>query len=166
MVENRLLAVQDAINQMSSQFKIDHILLSALVLQESGGDSWASRFERLTWQKRERFVNPSFYAEKLHISQDTEEVFQCTSWGPMQLMGFVAREVGYDGQLNRLSIPEVGLSWSAKKLDRILAKYMETPDVIAAWNHGHAEKLPNGEYSNQKYVDSVLLYMELITKGD
>lgn len=165
MIMDRLSQYQDLIQQTAAQFSIDPILVMALIWQESAGETWAYRYEK-SFYDRQMFHNPAFFAEKLNISQETEKISQCISWGLLQIMGVVAREVGYDGKLAKLCVPERGLFWSCKKLKSLLEKYSDIQDVIASWNAGSPRKLDNGEYFNQLYVTSVVKHMEDIRKGE
>ena len=83
---------------------------------------------------------------------------QMTSWGLMQVMGAVARELGHTGPLSDLLDPPTGLFYGCLHLRRFRAKYDIWPDVIAAYNAGSPRRVagPIGPYVNQSYVDKVL----------
>lgn len=83
---------------------------------------------------------------------------QMTSWGLMQVMGSVARELGHTGPLPDLLIPSTGLFYGCLHLRRFRAKYDIWPDVIAAYNAGSPRRVAGsvGPYVNQSYVDKVL----------
>ena len=88
----------------------------------------------------------------------TERQDQMTSWGLMQVMGAVARELGHTGPLSDLLDPPTGLFYGCLHLRRFRAKYDIWPDVIAAYNAGSPRRVagPIGPYVNQSYVDKVL----------
>ena len=83
---------------------------------------------------------------------------QMTSWGLMQVMGSVARELGHTGPLTDLLHPPTGLFYGCLHLRRFRAKYDLWPDVIAAYNAGSPRRVAGqiGPYVNQSYVDKVL----------
>lgn len=86
---------------------------------------------------------------------------QMTSWGLMQVMGSVARELGFAGQFDdncALFLPSINLFYGCLHLRRFKAKYNEWPDVIAAYNAGSPRRVMGsvGAYVNQPYVDKVL----------
>ena len=88
----------------------------------------------------------------------TERQDQMTSWGLMQVMGAVARELGHTGPLYDLLDPPTGLFYGCLHLRRFRAKYDIWPDVIAAYNAGSPRRVAGqiGPYVNQSYVDKVL----------
>ena len=88
----------------------------------------------------------------------TERQDQMTSWGLMQVMGAVARELGHTGPLSALLDPPTGLFYGCLHLRRFRAKYDIWPDVIAAYNAGSPRRVAGqiGPYVNQSYVDKVL----------
>ena len=88
----------------------------------------------------------------------TERQDQMTSWGLMQVMGAVARELGHTGPLSDLLDPPTGLFYGCLHLRRFRAKYDIWPDVIAAYNAGSPRRVAGqiGSYVNQSYVDKVL----------
>ena len=85
----------------------------------------------------------------------TERQDQMTSWGLMQVMGDVARELGHTGTLSELLDPHTGLFYGCLHLRRFRAKYDIWPGVIAAYNAGSPRRVAGqiGPYVNQSYVD-------------
>lgn len=98
-------------------------LLGALVQQESGGNPYATRYE------------PDFAARYIGqkpldqlpgrrapgATEATERVARATSWGLGQVMGEVARELGFAGPfLSQLCDPEIGLHYAGLKLRKCL----------------------------------------------
>jgi soluble lytic murein transglycosylase-like protein len=59
------------------------------------------------------------YIDKLNLPEP-EAQYRSTSWGPMQLMGECAREMGYEGALPDLQIPVKGINWGCKWLKKKL----------------------------------------------
>jgi soluble lytic murein transglycosylase-like protein len=68
------------------------------------------------------------------------------SWGLMQLMGEVAREMGFTGTyLSQLCDPPIGLLWGCKKLAQCLdAKGGDPEKALLMWNGGG-----NPNYANE-----------------
>lgn len=150
--------LSEIIASTSSAFLVDPILVRAICIKESGLISWRTRFEP-AWRY---FVTPESFAGQLGITPETEKVHQQTSWGLMQLMGSVAREIGFDGHLTQLCDPEVGVHFGVKKIMEIQKRYQSLDDIIAAYNAGTAIK-HGDQYMNQGYVDGVLRNMKSLS---
>ena len=106
-------------------------LLCAVIEHESSWNPWAIRYE------------PGFFAayvldrqEQLHLS-DTEARARAFSWGLMQLMGEVARELGFTGDLASLCDPATGVEWGSKKLVQCLNAHLNDVDTgLLKYNGG------------------------------
>jgi soluble lytic murein transglycosylase-like protein len=155
MIENPLRQIAQL---TAIAYKLDFNLVCAIIEQETAGNAWLTRFEP-AWQYFER---PIQYALANRISEATERMMQAMSWGPMQLMGSVAREMGFGAELTRLSAPEYAMVYSCKKLALIQAKYLVEDDVIASWNAGSPRKNSDGTYINQSYVDGVHGFLQTL----
>jgi len=128
-----LISLSRAIGQRHG---LDPALVCAVVEQESGWDAWAIRYEPFF---RVRYVSP------LRLPP-SEEIARSISWGLMQVMGQVAREVGFDGKyLSELCDPSAGLDVGCRVLAaKIAAANRYTPRALELWNGG-----ANPDYSNQ-----------------
>lgn len=128
-------------------------LILAFIEVESGGDPLAVRYE----PAYKYLVDPLIGAKAAGTTVDTEVQCQKMSWGLMQIMGGVARELGFKGQMPQLCDPAVGLYWSCKLIQRIHESVQTDFDVMAAYNGGlgAVRNSVNGHYSNQPYVDKV-----------
>lgn len=164
MILEKLKIHEAAINQVSNQLSIDQNLLFAVIWEESMGHSWNPRLEPAYLESGRNYI-ASLAAGKLGITVETEKALQSFSWGLMQIMGMTAREEGFTGPLPQLCEPITGVFWGAKHLNRLLIKYLNTDDAIAAYNHGHAEKNADGLYVNQPYVLRVKSHIDEILKG-
>lgn len=132
--------------------KCDPKLVQALVEVESSGNPWAARFEPAYGY----LYFPREHADRLHLSYETEVCHQQTSWGLMQLMGGVARELGYDQMITELCDPVCGLTWGCRNLRKLEIKYGgDEPRMVAAYNAGSVRKTVGGLLVNQRYVDKV-----------
>lgn len=140
------------IKEISEQMGIDPLLTASLVVKESTANTWACRFEP---QYSYLYV-PATYAKKLFSSMETEINMQKTSWGLMQVMGGVARELGWDHWLSELCVPVIGIRFGCQHLKNKYLKYGNWRDAVSAYNAGSVRKDPvSGKYSNQAYVDEV-----------
>lgn len=140
------------ITKVSKAYNVDKDLIAAIIKKESYGDPCATRYEdHYKW-----LYNPEHFAKSLQISKSTEEIHQKTSWGLMQVMGAVAREMGHEGHIVNLCIPEIGLTYGTKYLKKLIKKYENIEDAIAAYNAGTPRRNETGKYTNQHYVDAVL----------
>ena len=138
------------INRESTDCGLSRNLVASIVMAETSGNDYASRYEPL-WKY---FYRVDYHAKRNRISIDTERVSQATSWGHMQIMGGVARELGYEGPLVRLSQPLMGIKWGCIKLKDVCNKYSNLEDAISSYNQGSPRKV-GGQYANQSYVDKV-----------
>lgn len=136
-----------------AEFGVNPLLIEAVIMIESSGMKWASRYEP-NWRW---FLNPVKYAKILISTQKTERIHQATSWGLMQVMGTVARELGFKGHLPKLCDPHTGIYYGTKKLSILLKKHGPAPRALAAYNAGS----PNSK-AGAKYAQKVLKKLEEI----
>ena len=139
-------------------------LLAAIVAVESGGRPWVVRYE----PQYKYLVDPIQWARKLGLSTPTEEVLQKTSFGLVQIMGGVARELKFKGVLTELLDPVTNLDFGARKLAALGKKHKALTDVIASYNAGSPRRANNQrDYVNPGYVDKVLAKIrEYSTQGN
>lgn len=137
--------VAAAVTMAANRNGLDPYVLAALVQQESGGMTGAIRYEAnypYLWDvsKREPYRGPNDplrFPSVRPCSSVTEWMAQKTSWGCTQVMGAVARELGYTGTyLSDLCDPTIGVEYGAKHLAKFLSKY-ELEDALSAYNAGH-----------------------------
>lgn len=144
----------NTITHTARQYNLDPLFVASIVQAESAGDPWATRFEKdYKW-----LYKPARLAEDNRITEITETAHQKTSWGLMQIMGGVAREIGFKGPLPKLCLVKVGLSYGCLKLSLISKKYDKMSDIAAAYNAGIPRLTKDRKYVNQAYVDKVLGY--------
>lgn len=130
-------------------------LLSAIVQVESSGIAEAVRKEP-DWKY---FYKVDEFAKKLGIPPEEEKALQAQSYGLCQVMGSVARELGFCGPLNDLFDVKTNLKYGARKLHECLERYPFWYDAAAAYNAGSVRK-KGANYVNQRYVDRVRSYMK------
>lgn len=144
------------VDECAEKYNLDPCFISAIIQVESAGNVYAMRYEpRWTY-----FLDCEIYAKMNNITVKTEAILQACSWGLMQVMGSVARELGHQGSLIELSQARRSIDYGCKKLDQLNQKYSNYSDVAAAYNAGSArpsKKNPE-EYVNQTYVEKVLYW--------
>lgn len=151
------------IDVSARSYDMDVNLIAAMVMQETGGGAWKTEFE----PDFKYLYKVTEFALGRGITEITETIHQKTSWGLLQIMGASAREIGFRGDIPELARPAVGLKWGCIKLRAVFDKYGKNAqaDIAAAWNHGSAQKKPDGTYVNQKYVVGVMRYYTDLTGG-
>ncbi len=151
----------DTVKAIAAKFSLDYRLVTAIIMQESGGKSFAMRHE----PRYKYLFSPDKLAKTVGCTMETMVVMQMTSWGLMQVMGAVAYEDGFPTTqyVSQLVIPTIGIEYGCKRLSRLWGKYKTIDQVISAYNAGSLSMTPDGKYKNQAYVDSVLRYMVEVT---
>lgn len=137
-----------------------HLIL-AIMYKESMCELLSYRYE----PKANYYVSCAAFAKKLNISVYTEVAMQKTSFGLMQVMGFKAREMGYNGHLPYiLQNAELSIELGCLALKNFKSFWSYPLDMIAAYNAGSPRK-NLGRYVNQKYVDDVKEYWAFLEKN-
>ena len=139
--------IRELIEEKASVYDLDPDLVEAHVLVESSGKPKSTRWEPAFY---ERYVLP------LNLASN-EARGRATSFGLLQIMGQVARELGFKGEFAELLDPESGLEWGCKKLNQCYKKYSSNGQDagIAAYNCGTPKRKKDGAFQNQEYVDRV-----------
>lgn len=140
--------IRKLIELKAAAYGIDPDLVEAHVMTESSGNPQAVRFEP---QFYDRYIRP------LGLKDQKEAQGRATSFGLLQIMGQVARELGYQGAFSGLMDPSVGIEWGCKKLSKCYAKFANQgiDAGIAAYNSGTPRRNKDGSFVNQVYVDRV-----------
>lgn len=155
-------------------------LVRAHIQEESGGIITAWKTEpqyRYLWDCRNNRpfrpltpaeiaseINPRDFSKPEHLvcSVDTEWWGQQASWGPMQVMGAVARSYGFDQHFPALCDPSQGVHLGVMHLAHLIARYQQHfgwEGVAAAYNAGSPRRDPTtGKWVNQQYVDNIRAY--------
>lgn len=143
-------------------------LISAIIQVESGGDTWAVRYEPdffNTYLAVVHSVSPLPGVFPPGVSADTERRLRACSFGLMQIMGETAREEGFTGTfLTELCNPTIGILYGSLLLRSKKDKYYDAygwDGVIAGYNAGSPRKNQDGTFVNQDYVDKVRVNFSL-----
>ncbi len=150
------------INFFANKHALEPNWIAAVIMTESGGNQYATRYEpgwRYFYESRKDI------AFDLGITVETETVSQATSWGLMQVMGSVAREHGYFGHLPAMSEIMLGLRIGCQVLDYHFKKTGLIKDAVAAYNAGSVRKTPGGMYVNQKHIDRFDMHLRTLEKN-
>lgn len=145
--------IRKVIEDKAIEFELDPDLIQAFVMAESSGKPDAYRYEDAFYHH---------YTEPMNFSED-EEKGRATSYGLMQIMGQVARELGFKGEFIELFDPATGLDYSLKHLKRFIKKYQTQglDYAIASYNAG-SPRFKNGHFVNQEYVNRIYKYLKEI----
>ena len=142
--------------KIADELNIQHEWVLAICRAESAFDHLAVRFEP-GWKYEFKIAE---FATLLNISYATERNLQMCSWGPMQIMGTVAREFGFKESILKLTEPELGIRYGCLKLKSLINKYGYSDNAISSYNAGSPTRATNGQYKNQAYVDKVKKFLE------
>jgi soluble lytic murein transglycosylase-like protein len=137
--------------KIAEEHKLRHEWVCAIIQIESNWDYLAVRYEpHYKW-----LYKPAYFSKLNNITFETENVLQCMSFGPMQAMGSIFRELGFSENLLKVTDPNISLKYGCLKLHQLISKYGYTMDAIASYNAGGPYKT-NGVYRNKDYVDKFL----------
>lgn len=157
----------------ATDFQLPHDIVLAMCRKESSLNPWATRYEpdyRYLWDnERNRPYNvraadmsldraPDDFAGVAGATPHTEWIAQQTSYGLMQPMGALARELGFKGYLSQLFNPVENVAIGCRHLRDLHKRYYAQfgwAGVLAAYNAGSPRRDAKGRYVNQQYVDGV-----------
>jgi soluble lytic murein transglycosylase-like protein len=135
--------------ESASKNEIRVALVAAVILQESNGNPWASRYEPIFYDRYLRHLGrstmPGFIPPSDMVDILTEKHHRATSWGSMQCMGETAREAGYmETELVKLLVPAIGIKWGCKILANCLKKAGgDERKALLFWNGGGNSLYPD-----------------------
>jgi hypothetical protein len=150
-------------------------LVLAVINTESDGDLHAWRaepayrylwdnakqrpFRALTQAETRSETPPADFTSPRAIvcSRTTEWWGQQASWGPMQVMGAVARELGFTAHFPEMC-GALGVKLGCRYLANLARRFYNRhgwPGVVAAYNAGSVRFAQGGLFENQVYVDKI-----------
>ena len=150
--------------EIAEEVGVNGDLVCAIIHVESSWRICAMRYEA----NYQYTIDTKKHARFLGITEATEANLQKHSYGLMQIMGGTAREFGYKDWLPGLCDPEEGVVYGCKYLAKMVKKYENVSDQVAAYNAGAARRGADGLYGNQGYVNAVmaaLIYMNPATRA-
>lgn len=146
--------MKDLILSYATKYGLDPAVVYGVCMTESSLNPKATRYEKdFIW-----LLKPGSWQTPLKIETSQQK----TSWGIMQVMGAVLRELGYNpaGAISDiLHSVENQLDYGCRFLARKIRRY-DRDAGIAAYNAGSPRRTRDGKYVNQDYVDKVLKYAE------
>jgi len=138
MTEADLVAHKALCAQYAVKYGLDPAIVAAVCEQESGWNPWAMRFEPAFYPR---------YSVPMALKHETEAYARATSFGLMQVMGEVARELGFVGRyLTQLCDPAMGIEYGCKKLQKCFSVHGDADTSLLAYNGG----------GNPRYGEQVL----------
>lgn len=144
----------DVLSLIAAKHGLNPMLIASIIQTESSGNRYCLRYES-NWKY---FVTPELFAKTLGLTADTEIETQKFSYGLMQLMGSIARELGHVGPMGMLFDVQLNLDLGCKKVSQCVRKYQKLNDAVASYNAGSA-RYTDGKLVNQEYVDRVMGYL-------
>jgi len=136
-------ALAKELEESSVRWQLPLYLLRAIVAVESAGNIYATRYEhhyRWLYNVREDMPlvirpdqepGPPGFGGPGSVSKWTEYISQKTSWGPMQVMGAVAREYKFRGYLAGLCSPVAGVHYGCKHLYTLRSRWKTGDNEVA-----------------------------------
>ena len=152
-VMRQLQRFQSHVFDNSNKYEIPAELINALIMVESSGNPYAMRYEdHYRW-----LYNVDQIVGSMGLHRDTEVQAQKTSWGLLQVMGAVARELGCKKRfLTYLLDPKIGIEYGCMHLKNLYNRHGSWERAVSAYNFGHVSYAENGKFRNQRYVDRVM----------
>ncbi len=153
------------IYEKATKYSLSPELVASIIMVESSGNKHAIGYEK-NWRYLPRTLELKVNAERLNCTFDTEVNGHKMSWGPMQVMGTVAREHGFRGWFPELCSWDVGLEYGCKHVRLKIDKYGSDPsDIYAAYNAGSIIMTKGGQYKNMIHVDRFMRFYRELTDG-
>lgn len=149
------------INRAAKKYEIPTRFVMAIIAQESMCNPFRTRKEPKWKYFTDKSGKPISEKSATTFLEPQEIELQRTSMGLMQVMGSVAREMGYFGKLEDLLNVETNLDWGCKKLRMLINKHKTLQDAAEAYNAGKPVVGPE----TTPYGESVMHYYKELTDG-
>lgn len=139
------------IASIATEYRLDPMLIQALIMTESAGNQYAIRFEPFY----QYLFDVTGFASANHITRETEETLQRCSLGMGQLMGGLLRELGHKTSLIECFEPSINIRYMSQHLRNLSDRYQYEDKVIVSYNAGSPIKTKAGTWINERYLDKV-----------
>ena len=116
------------VGKWAAKYGLNSYLVCAVIEQESGWNPYVWRFEPGFLRTYVKPANPD--------SPTTRELGLSCSFGLMQVMGLVAVELGWQGDILRLTDPDNAVDFGCRKLQKCFAVHVEPETSLLAYNGG------------------------------
>lgn len=131
-----MASIPELVNKYSAEHNVRPDIVAAIIVQESGGNPLAFRFEpkfyerRLAFRSREGLSGHVPPPPPEGVTLISEKIMRATSWGLMQIMGETARSaLGFkSNHIISLVDPEINIALGVKYLAGHLAKFSNLPE--------------------------------------
>lgn len=153
----------DAIAAASYRYGLDQVLVAAVVLAESGLDQYAYRYEpgffaRYLKNKSEKDLGGDWPIDK--NSKALERIQRSASYGYMQIMGQVARELHFNGAFQDLFDARTNLMLGCRKLSLCKMAALKTHPEATTHTIQTMMLLKYNGGADPKYPLKVIRHME------
>lgn len=140
MIDLSTIEARKAIGtKYATKYGLDPALVCALIEHESTWNAWACRYEPTFMA---RYIQPLL--NNGTVKTMTEATMRSSSFGLMQVLGQVAREMGFGGKfLTELCDPDVGVDFGCKKLQKCFLSHPEARGALLSYNGGGDPSYPD-----------------------
>ena len=150
-------ALHEIAKDVAQTFELEPALVCGIVEQESGWNTWLSRYEpgfftRYVDNSRIHLAARDFArAAPYTLSFETELRERAFSRGLLQVMGQTARESGFTDPLPQLHDPETGLTVGCKYLSRLIkGRAGDIRRALLLYNGGGDPQYPDKVFARMK----------------
>jgi len=137
--------IGEIINRLAPQYNLDPRIIACIVLQESGGDTFANRFEEHIFNRLRPLERGQLSGWRPTPSSPptliTEKINRACSWGLMQVLGETARWLCRvaNPYLTCLADPEMGIDSGCRVLEFYMRREKgDLQRALACYNAGIA----------------------------
>jgi len=129
----------EIITREATKRGIDPRIIAAVIAIESAGDPKARRYESAFYDQyilgRTRDRLGGFFPTNRSLSTELHD--RAYSWGLMQMMGQLARELGYNGDMVDLLDPETNITLGCQRFaDLFFKSNCDMDKTLDRWNGG------------------------------
>lgn len=145
-------SMEEIVHSYANLFVLESALIRAIIRVESMDYPRAYRIDYNALKKQAWYIRTLSEHERKHKKY-------YASYGSMQVLyGLVKADYGFKGNPNQLLDPEIGVRYGCEHLRRLLNRYKNLKDALAAYNGGGWAvnvKRKIGKYPNAKYVNKI-----------